>query len=55
METEERELYNLNEDPKELINVVDQEDDRVRDCEQKLFLWLEKMDQDHESYLDLIR
>jgi len=43
METGERELYNLNEDPGELNNLIDKEERIAYELEQKLFDWLQSI------------
>lgn len=46
MDTGQRELYNLKEDPKELKNLVDRERRVAYELEQRLFDWLKTMGQD---------
>jgi choline-sulfatase len=51
METRVKELYNLNTDPRESVNLVDKEKRTAYELEQKLFAWLKSMGQD-ENYHD---
>ncbi len=46
METAERELYNLKEDPGELNNLIEKEPRIAYEIEQVLFRWLKSMGQD---------
>jgi arylsulfatase A-like enzyme len=49
METGQKELYNLKQDPGELDNLVEKEPRAAYEMEQKLFQWLKSMGQD-ENY-----
>ncbi len=50
MDTEQRELYNLNEDPEEQSNLVDLEREIADQLEQELFIWLNSVGQDKSSH-----
>jgi arylsulfatase A-like enzyme len=50
METRERELYNLNDDPGELDNLIEREPRLAYEMEQELFGWLKSMGQDEYYY-----
>jgi arylsulfatase A-like enzyme len=50
MDTEQRELYNLNEDPEEQSNLVDLERKIADELEQELFNWLNSVGQDKYYY-----
>jgi arylsulfatase len=54
MDTEERELYNINQDPLEEKNLISEEPTIAYRLEEKLFDWLKGMGQDSESYNRLI-
>jgi len=49
METGRKELYNLNQDPGETVNLLEKEPRVAYEMEQKLFVWLKSMGQD-ENY-----
>jgi arylsulfatase A-like enzyme len=50
METGEKELYNLKEDPGELNNLLEKEPRIAYEMEQELFSWLKSMGQDEYYY-----
>jgi arylsulfatase A-like enzyme len=55
METGQKELYNLKEDPRELNNLVDKEKRVAYELEQKLFAWLKSMGQDEAYHRKLLK
>jgi len=50
LDTEQRELYNINDDPFELKNLVDKEQKIAYELEQRLFNWLKSVGQDSDSH-----
>jgi hypothetical protein len=55
MDTRQRELYNLKEDPQELNNLFKSEKTIAHELEQRLFNWLESMGQDEYYYKKLLK
>ncbi|MFH1415996.1 MAG: sulfatase [Elusimicrobiota bacterium] len=53
MDTEVRELYDLNKDPGESNNLIEQETDTAYKLEQKLFRWLKKMGQNKNYHIKI--
>lgn len=55
MDTETRELYDLNKDPGELDNLIEKDRRAAYELEQKLFSWLKSMGQDENYYIKLFK
>ncbi|MDD5560782.1 MAG: sulfatase [Candidatus Omnitrophica bacterium] len=55
MDTESRELYDLNKDPGELNNLIEKDKRTAYELEQKLFSWLKSMGQDENYYIKLFK
>ncbi len=55
MDTRQKELYNLKEDPQELNNLVEKENTVGHELEQRLFNWLKTMGQDENYYKKLLK
>ena len=55
MDTDTKELYDLNKDPGELNNLVEKEKILAYEFEQKLFTWLKSMGQDEGYYNKLLK
>ena len=55
MDTETRELYDLNKDPGELDNLIEKDKRTAYELEQKLFSWLKSMGQDENYYIKLFK
>ncbi|MFH1397309.1 MAG: hypothetical protein ABIH27_01990, partial [Candidatus Omnitrophota bacterium] len=52
LENDQKELYNLNNDPIEQKNLVDVERKKAYELEQELFKWLKSMQRDFNGYRD---
>ncbi|MFH1397886.1 MAG: hypothetical protein ABIH27_04985, partial [Candidatus Omnitrophota bacterium] len=52
LENDQKELYNLNNDPIEQKNLVDVERKKAYELEQELFKWLKSMRRDFNGYRD---